>query len=276
MAERERLVFLDWMRVVAILILHFWHTGMIYTAEWTWHIKNAETSHVVLEVMFFFAQWRMALLFLISGAGTRFALGYRTGGQYMRERVKRLAVPVLFGIFFIVPPQIYFERLAKGAHFTFWQYYPTILNFHFYPKGNFSWTHLWFVVYLFFYSLLALPLFLYLRSEKSARFREWIYQALVRTRFLVLIVVLGIPYALLYNNFRETYNLIDDPTYFLFYFTFFVAGYIINADVRLWNFIEDKRRLWLQLACLALLIINIVRWNHWMPYFGVNSPKNFA
>src|SRR5690606_16455876 len=35
---------LDWLRVIAIVLLVYFHTGMIFAAEWGWHIKNPETS----------------------------------------------------------------------------------------------------------------------------------------------------------------------------------------------------------------------------------------
>lgn len=61
----------DWIGcgVIAIVLLVYFHTGMIFAAEWGWHIKNPETSALVLELNFFMSRWRMALLFLISGSG---------------------------------------------------------------------------------------------------------------------------------------------------------------------------------------------------------------
>lgn len=274
MAQQDRLYFLDWLRVLAILVLHFWHTGMIYTAEWTWHIKNEETSHAMLEVMYFFAQWRMALLFFVSGTGTRFALGKRTGGQYLHERVLRLAVPVLFATFIIVPPQIFFERLQDGMKFNYFEFYQTVLQFRFWPKGNFHWLHMWFVVYLFLYSLLALPLFLWLRSEKRKPFFDKLFVFSQKTAFLPFLLLLAIPYALLYNHFPQRYNVVQDPTYFLFYFTFFIAGYLFQSEPRFWDLLEKRRRVWLQVACLCYVVITAMRWNHWHPYYGVDSWPN--
>ncbi len=60
---------LDWLRVIAILTLLFYHTGMIYVS-WGWHIKSAEHSPPMEEVMRWLHRWRMPLLFFISGAGS--------------------------------------------------------------------------------------------------------------------------------------------------------------------------------------------------------------
>jgi hypothetical protein len=43
-----------------------------------------------------------------------FALQRRTAGQLLRERTLRLLLPLIIGVFLIVPPQIYHERLLRG------------------------------------------------------------------------------------------------------------------------------------------------------------------
>jgi glucans biosynthesis protein C len=77
---------LDWLRVIAIFLLMFYHTGMIFVANWGWHIKDETTSHLFAEWMFFMNRWRMVLLFFISGAGSWYALGLRTGGGYLKRK----------------------------------------------------------------------------------------------------------------------------------------------------------------------------------------------
>lgn len=74
---------LDWLRVIAIFLLLFFHTGMIFAAEWGFHIKNPETSSPLLEFNSFLSRRRMALLFFISWVGTSFALERRTAAAYV-------------------------------------------------------------------------------------------------------------------------------------------------------------------------------------------------
>ncbi len=109
--------------------------------------------------MAFLHQWRMPLLFFISGIGTVLALRSRSIGAFLVERHNRLLVPLVFGMLVIVPPQVYCERVAAGqsfsSYFAFWK---TIFDFVPYPQGNTSWHHLWFVVYLFVYAILVMPL----------------------------------------------------------------------------------------------------------------------
>jgi hypothetical protein len=87
---------------------------MPYVAEWGWHIKNKETSYLLMEFNFWLSRFRMPLLFFISGTVTYFMMQRRSSGSFIKLRLRRLLVPLLVGIFFIVPPQIYMERLTQG------------------------------------------------------------------------------------------------------------------------------------------------------------------
>src|SRR4051812_43915975 len=140
---------LDWLRVVAIVILHAFHVGMMFN-RWDFHLKNPEPLPVLEQPMAFLHAVRMPLLMVIAGIATAIALQRRSLGGFAVDRVKRLLVPLVFGMLVIVPPQIYIERIATGA-FTgsYLQFYPSVLELRPYPAGSFSWHHLWFVAYLF-------------------------------------------------------------------------------------------------------------------------------
>ena len=82
------------------------------------------------------------------------------------ERLTRLVIPLIFGILVIVPPQLYIEILGfRGASYL--DFYPRYFDSEF--TGGFDMGHLWFIAYLFGFSLLALPLFLYLKGEGGRR-----------------------------------------------------------------------------------------------------------
>ncbi|HEY9488784.1 MAG TPA: acyltransferase family protein [Chryseosolibacter sp.] len=76
MKETDRRHDLDWLRLIAIIILLFYHAGMLFN-PWNWHIKNADTSESFASWMVWLHYWRMPLLLFISGAGTFLALRKR-------------------------------------------------------------------------------------------------------------------------------------------------------------------------------------------------------
>ncbi len=113
----------------------------------------------------FFHNWRMPLLFVVSGAGIWYALGNRTGTTFVKERMKRLLIPLVFGVFVIVAPQVYFERMFEGQVFaSYLDFYPHFFDGNIFNGGNFTPNHLWFIYALFFYCIAGLPLFLFLKS----------------------------------------------------------------------------------------------------------------
>ncbi|WP_048331323.1 acyltransferase family protein [Bizionia psychrotolerans] len=68
---------LDWLRVIAILAVYFHHLCMPFNGD-DFHIMNAESSKLLDDIMVFFEQVRLPLLFLISGTGTVLAFSKRT------------------------------------------------------------------------------------------------------------------------------------------------------------------------------------------------------
>jgi glucan biosynthesis protein C len=225
---------LDWLRLIAIVILLLYHTGMWFNT-WGWHVKNSETTTAFNYWMVWLHYWRMPLLLFISGAGTYMALGKRTPGQFAQERFKRLFVPVVFGMFVIVPPQIYYEKIA--SYDNYWDFYKTVLEFVPYPMGSFSWHHLWFVVYLLIYSLLLLPFLIYLRSPRSLVFRDRATRLMSSAAGMLLIpiAVLFITQVLLRPYFPDETHDLTDVAFIVFYLCFFAFGMIFYADQRLWN-----------------------------------------
>src|SRR5690606_16631767 len=101
---------LDWLRVIVFGLLIFYHVGMFFV-PWGFHIKNNSIYDWLRYPMLFLNQWRLPILFVISGMGTYYALSKRSARQFALERINRLLLPLAVGMLFIVPPQIYIERI---------------------------------------------------------------------------------------------------------------------------------------------------------------------
>ncbi len=219
---------IDWLRVLLFGLLIFYHVGMFFV-PWGWHIKNNVIYDGLVYPMLFLNQWRLSFLFLISGMGTYFALSKRTGGQFAKERLTRLLLPLLFGMLVVVPPQVYIERLDKGQfsgnYFTFW-FSEAFVGV--YPVGNISWHHLWFIVYLLVFSLLFIPLFLYLRQNPQNIFIQKI-RNLVASPYKIYLFVLPLYVweSLVEPFFDSTHALLDDWFNLINYSTFFLYGFLL-------------------------------------------------
>jgi len=267
----ERRYDLDWLRVIAILLLHFFHAAMPFVSEWDWHIKNKETSNLFLEFNYFLSRWRMPLLFFISGVGTVFVLNTISVGQYIRQRSKRLLMPLIFGMLVIVPPQVYMERLFKRATYrSFFEFYPSIFSTGVYPSGNLSYHHLWFIAYLFVYSIIAIPLFLLLKSQRGKSVID--STALLSAKYgMVAFGLILLAAGMLYFWFpNESHAFVDDYAGFTKYLLYFVFGYVIGVNRIFWKHIEDNRRRNLKAAFIVTTLINYFRWNNVEPEWGMN------
>jgi glucans biosynthesis protein C len=229
----SRYEFLDWLRVLAIFALLFFHTGMLFVG-WGWHITNAESIPILERPMDLAHRLRMPLLFVIAGAGMWYALQRRSSKAFVGERVLRLLVPVIAGMFLIVPPQIFVERIAHGEwHGGYLQFMTDrVLQFRPYPAGDFSWHHLWFIVYLFAYVLLLLPLMSWWRRARPViRPGAWIF---------LLALPLGLNEASLRPLFPETHNLTSDWYIFIHYLLLTAYGFALASMKGGWDWLAAQ------------------------------------
>lgn len=252
---------MDWLRTIAIFILLLYHVGMIFV-PWGFHIKNAETTHFLEPIMIFLHKWRMPMLFFIAGAGTVFALKRRTIRQFVVERHNRLMIPVVLGMFVIVPPQIYYERYEQFS--SFWQFYPKVFEFVPYPNGSFSWHHLWFIVYLFVYSVITIPALPVLKKGKGLWLMGKLEMLLQKKGgFLWMLIPLIVSQALLRPFYpREAHNLLGDWAFFVFYYFFFLAGLFVCHSSVLWHKLKDHRHVHLMvgIGSIALMLFMYATW----------------
>ena len=156
-AASERLVDLDWIRIVAFGVLVVYHVGMYYVT-WDWHVKSVHASTAAEPPMRFFSPWRMDLIFVVSGAATAFMLRRRSaGGELLRERARRLLVPLVFGTLVVVPPQSYLEVVQ---HLGYAGSFPEFMRAYLSADAGLcrapgrclvlpTWNHLWYLPYLF-------------------------------------------------------------------------------------------------------------------------------
>ncbi len=241
--------FLDWLRVIAIFVLLFFHTGMLFVG-WGWHITNPETIGWLELPMDLAHRLRMPLLFLIAGAGMWFALKRRNGRTMLGERTVRLLVPAIIGMFVIVPPQIFVERLTSGewtgGYLEFMA--QRVLQFRPYPEGDFSWHHLWFIIYLWVYVVLLLPLMLWWRrAQPVIRPGLWLF---------ALALPLGLNEALLKPHFPETHSLTDDWYIFNHYLLLTLYGFALASMRGGWEWLSELRRASLAMA-LAVSVLGV-------------------
>lgn len=223
---------LDWLRVIAILAVYFHHLGMPFNGD-NFHIMNSESSKLLDDIMVYFEQFRLPLLFLISGTGTVLAFSKRTWKQFFKERTGRLIIPLFFGVLFIVPPQTYFQYINEFN--SYWQIY---------IEGRFENNHLWFIENLYVISIIVIPLIIFINSQKSKGVINWLERM---SSYKIGLLLGGLPLIFLtivlkryyptgsssLTNFSETF----------FYTYFFNCGILFASSQMFWVNLKKFRRL---------------------------------
>jgi surface polysaccharide O-acyltransferase-like enzyme len=170
---------LDWLRVIAFGLLIFYHSGLAWSG-WTFHITSADSIHWLREILRFMNRWRMPLIFVVSGAAIVFALSARSPIDFAADRLRRLLLPLAFGMVVLVPPQDYLAFIYDGRfHGSFLNWMAQAFAGH-YPAGKLSPHHLWFLAYVLALTFILLPCFLLLRTAQGRALHARIGRATAR------------------------------------------------------------------------------------------------
>jgi len=260
MASTDRRIDLDWLRILAFGVLILFHVGMYYVT-WGWHVKSPFASHALEPLMMLSAPWRLSLLFFVSGCATAF-LHARTAAGFVRSRTQRLLIPLALGLWVIVPPQSWAEVTEAvgyaGGYGHFLALYAT-------GYGGFcredcllipTWNHLWFVAYLWCYTMLAALAWWAIPQRMIDRMGAGVARALRGPGLIAWpVAVLAAIRIALVARFPDTHALFDDWFEHANYFSIFALGVLLARETGVWE--EIRRQRWIALA-LALVGYGVV------------------
>lgn len=164
--------YIDNLRNLTILLLFPVHTFMIWnnfgSRFYIWQGERKILSTLIVLVN----PWFMPILFVLAGMSARYALENRTTNEFIKQRISKLLIPFISGVILHVPFQTlyarkYFENY-KGSIPDNWKYFFTHLTDFSGYDGAFTPGHLWFILFLFIISMMALVLFHFVPYEKFA------------------------------------------------------------------------------------------------------------
>lgn len=269
---------LDWVRVLAFGVLVLYHVGMYYVS-WDWHVKSPSSGTALEPFMFLSSPWRLGLLFLVSGAATSFLLRRNPQG-FLAARSARLLIPLLFGMLVVVVPQAYYEvveKLPGGYHDGYWAFYGRYLagDEGFCSGGDCltvpTWNHLWFVAYLWVYTLVLWLAVRLLPEAWRARILD-VSKRLLSGPGLILwpMAALALARLLLVGRFESTHALVDDWYNHAQYLLLFLLGYALVQMDAVWPALWRTR--WLALGLAAASYAGIVVYFQFAGFDDTNPP----
>ena len=243
---------IDWVRILAFGLLVFYHVGMYYVS-WDWHVKSPHAGEALEPLMLLTSPWRMSLLFVVSGVATAFLLGKARDGdtRFLGPRSWRLLLPLLFGMYVVVPPQVYYELIEKvpgGYHAGYAAFMGTYLrggDFYCAAPGDCvdapTWNHLWFLAYLWVYTV-VLWLLLKLAPRAMRTAGDWLGRRLSGAGALLWPVAwLALARLLLVERFESTHDLVGDWYNHAQYFPMFLLGYLLAFSTGFWESLQRVR-----------------------------------
>jgi len=167
--QSERLYYLDNIKIllVALVIVH--HVGQAYgPTGGFWHFQNSAGESIPMLYRFFGvnAAFFMGFLFLISGYFFPLSYDRNNGKGFLKKRLLRFGIPLLFVFLIMEPLQMYFyfTLYSGNAPMPFFRYYtdiwlglggmPTgfIDSINRFPYLNFG--HAWFIQHLLVYAVI--------------------------------------------------------------------------------------------------------------------------
>ncbi|WP_456980845.1 acyltransferase family protein [Luteimonas sp. A478] len=258
---------IDTLRVFAFALLIVYHVGMVYVADWGYHVKSAHQAEWLQWPMIAVNRWRMPLLFMISGIALGLAMASRGGSRLALSRSWRLLLPLSFGMLAVVPVQAYCEALGNGAiEPGFGGFMVRYLQLQPWQEGGWtgaeygiSWNHLWYLAYVWVYSVALLALAPALDSAAGQRLRSWLFD---RHRALWVLVPAAWLFAGLWwlmPRWPETHALAGDWYAHAKYLFFFTIGWLVAREERFWTGVVAMRGPMLALALAAITVELLLR-----------------
>jgi glucan biosynthesis protein C len=252
---------IDALRALAFSLLILYHLAMFYVADWGWHVKSVHLAEWLQWPMLAVNRWRMDLVFLLSGMASAFLLREGRAGAFLRARNARLLIPLAFGILVIVPIQPYAEAVSNGiVEPGFLAFAAEYFTGRRWPESAFSgwqhgytWNHLWYLAYLWFYTLGLCLLLRPMSSRPGRALLAWF--AGLRGWALLLLPALPLLAwtVLLQERFPVEGDFFSDWYRNAMYFTVFLYGFVVAKADGFWAeaLRLRHRALGLALACLA-------------------------
>ncbi len=243
---------LDWLRIGATFLLFPFHVAKVFDVLPIYHVKNDELVPALDWLTAFVHQWHMPLFFVLAGWSAYATIARHGTGGFLRERVRRLLVPFLTGVVLLCPVIKWLELrsglsiTAAGARALAMPFDESFLAFlptFFTRLDRFTWSHLWFLLYLFTFSVVFAPLL-----GRLARTRRTFAPPSKLALYYPLV-----PLILIQTTLRLRWpgvqNLYDDWANVTYYGLFFLLGFAMAR----WPVWEDRvAREWRRAGMIGL------------------------
>jgi glucan biosynthesis protein C len=270
MTDKNRLYYLDNLKVFLIILVIMHHVGQAYgTTGGGWFYSYPGDRVKPLGVFFGFnASFFMGLFFFISGYFYPQSFDRHGARKFIIDKLIRFGIPLIFVYLLITPLLEYVKYVHYVHHISFqdfyirtWQKY----GLHIVYPGGFHFAHLWFVEHLLVYSMLYAAIRTVL--QKSVPSLSVTTTRKARLYIIIpYILVLGIVTDLMRTSWGFPIDrwisflgfIQMEPAHLPQYLSFFVFGILAYR----WSFLDSittpRNMLWL-LPGLGIFVVTVIQ-----------------
>lgn len=251
--ESKRLHYIDWLRVAVVLTLIPFHASLTYLRYGVVYIKEPVAGPAALPFLAVsvpLGDFVMTLMFFLAGVAAFYSFKKRGSASFIGERARKLMLPFGLGYLLLCPGTAYFKALYEGYQGNFISFLPAFFSLqhvHYLGYG-----HLWFLLYLFVFTLVCVPLFQRWQRDESGFQRIGAYLS-QGNRLLLPIGFIIVLEACLRPFFSAApFSIIGDWANDALYLSVFIFGYVYAADMRLQDKVKGYFKISLAAAVLSL------------------------
>lgn len=156
---KSRVNYIDNLRTVTVSLLIIFHLGIAYNSWGEANYIFFERVNPIASIVVFISPWFMPLMFLLAGVSASFSIKKRGCSDFIKERFKRLGIPLIFGITIINPILSFIADKSHngydGNYFEHYSVYFTRFTDLTGDDGGFTLGHFWFIAVLIIISCIG-------------------------------------------------------------------------------------------------------------------------
>jgi len=163
MSDREKLFFIDNLRIALIILVIAHHAGQAYGPGGWWYFENPDRASILGAFFAVNRSFFMSLFFMISGYFLPASYDRKGAKDFLNDRLRRLGVPLPVFLYVVIPLMMYtyYLNFRPYGPIPFFAYYsqvyfgrgarPLDWGGPAWPDRNLG--HLWFVEHLLVFAL---------------------------------------------------------------------------------------------------------------------------
>ena len=93
---KSRVNYIDNLRTVTVSLLIIYHLAISYNSWGEANYIFFQSVNPIASIVVFISPWFMPLMFLLAGISASFSIKKRGCSDFIKERFKRLGIPLLF------------------------------------------------------------------------------------------------------------------------------------------------------------------------------------